>query len=301
MRLPVEKGGFCDPKGGSPFLRRSHLLLSRNIFPILLFKLNEKVKLREYIVMSVQADLLPMHSEKTFGAMKAERTVKRITFDPAEANTQSTIYVSVPKLNENEVLVPGSLALVFEIDLAGGHANNYLVQNVSRALVDKVVVKYEGNVLQETVGYDIFKIWEDLFLPQEEQDNARGNPVGGHQQDPLERRRQGHLGRKENQVGGDLQQKVPDPSGPPDPYRPRGFLPTGPLQQPRVRADPGPGQPSGERLGHNQAQLQAEKDPARVRNDPSKTLADEATSAYFLRRPCPSRKGHHVRKKNTDI
>ena len=76
--------------------------------------------------MSVQADLLPMHNEKTFGAMKAERTVKQITFDPAEASPQSMIYVSVPKLNENKVLVPGSLALVFKINLASGHANNYL-------------------------------------------------------------------------------------------------------------------------------------------------------------------------------
>jgi len=50
----------------------------------------------------------------------------------------------VPKLNENEVLVPGSLALRFDIDLDGGHANNFLVQNVTRALVDKLVVKFAG-------------------------------------------------------------------------------------------------------------------------------------------------------------
>ena len=63
--------------------------------------------------------------------------------------------------------MPSSLALLFDIDLAGGHANNFLVQNVSRALVDKLVVKYAGTILQDTVGYDIFKIWEDLFLSQE--------------------------------------------------------------------------------------------------------------------------------------
>ena len=59
--------------------------------------------------------------------MKAERAVKRITFDRTEANPGETLYVSVPKLNENKVLVPDSLALVFDIDLTGGHANNYLV------------------------------------------------------------------------------------------------------------------------------------------------------------------------------
>ena len=103
--------------------------------------------------------------------MKAERTVNRITFTPSEANPGNTLYVSMPKLNENEVLVPGSLALVFDIDLSGGHANNLLVQNVTRALVDRIVVKFAGTVLQDTVGYDIYKTFEDLFLSQEERDN----------------------------------------------------------------------------------------------------------------------------------
>jgi len=121
--------------------------------------------------MSVPENLRATHSEKTVHAMKAERAVNRITFTPSEASPSSTLYVSVPKLNENEVLVPGLLALVFDIDLAGGHANNFLVQNVTRALVDRLVVKFAGTILQDTVGYDIYKTFEDLFLSQEERDN----------------------------------------------------------------------------------------------------------------------------------
>ena len=52
---------------------------------------------------------------------------------------------------------PGSLALLFDIDLAWGNANNFLVQNVSRALVDKLVMKYAGTILQDTVGYEFSK------------------------------------------------------------------------------------------------------------------------------------------------
>ena len=81
------------------------------------------------------------------------------------------LYVYVPKLNENEVLVPGSLALDFDIDLSGGHANNFLVQNVTLVLVDRLVVSFVGRTLQDTVGYDIYKTFEDLFLSQEECDN----------------------------------------------------------------------------------------------------------------------------------
>ena len=89
-------------------------------------------------MMAVQPDLLPSHSVKTLDAMKAERNVKRITFNKTEANPGSRLYVSVPKLNEDEVLVPGSLGLLFNVDLTGGHKDNYLVQNVSRALVERL-------------------------------------------------------------------------------------------------------------------------------------------------------------------
>ena len=79
----------------------------------------------------VQANPRPTHNENNLGAMKAERAVKRITFDRSEASPGATLYVSVPKLNVDEVLVPGSFALLFNIDLSGGHANNF---KTSRAL-----------------------------------------------------------------------------------------------------------------------------------------------------------------------
>ena len=120
--------------------------------------------------MSVPDNLSSTHSVKTLNAMKAPRSVKRITFNPSEANPGETLYVYVPKLNENEVLVPGSLALPFDIDI-GGHANNFLVQNVSRALVKKMVVKFGGDTLEDTVDYDVYKTFSDLFLPGEKRDN----------------------------------------------------------------------------------------------------------------------------------
>ena len=122
--------------------------------------------------MAVQANLLPSHSVKTLSEMKAERTVKRITFNPTEANPGSTLYVSVPKLHEEEVIVPGTLSLLFDLDLkiTGGHANNYLVQNVSRALIDHFVVKHAGTTVQDTNGYDIYEIFKDLFLSTDERE-----------------------------------------------------------------------------------------------------------------------------------
>ena len=119
----------------------------------------------------VSYELLPTNKEKILHAMKAPRAIKCITFNPSEAGPGQTLRVHVPKLNKNEVIVPGSLALRFDIDLSGGHTNNFLVQNVSRALVSKMVVKFESMTLEETVDYDTYKIFSDLFLPPEKREH----------------------------------------------------------------------------------------------------------------------------------
>ena len=45
------------------------------------------------------------------------------------------------------------------------------MQNVSRALVDKLHVKFAATSVQDTDGYDIYKIFEDLFLSADERAN----------------------------------------------------------------------------------------------------------------------------------
>ena len=69
--------------------------------------------------------------------------------------------------------MPGSLALRFDIDLSGGRANNFLVQNVSRALVSTGhwSLVTGGTTLEDTTDYDIYKTFSDLFLPGEKRDN----------------------------------------------------------------------------------------------------------------------------------
>ena len=102
--------------------------------------------------MSVEPHLLPTHSEAIFNAMQAERTVTRIAFNPSTANPSDVLYVTVPKLTQDVVMVPGSLSLLFDIDLTGGHANNYLVQNVSRALVSRLTVTFGSTLFKIQMG-----------------------------------------------------------------------------------------------------------------------------------------------------
>ena len=120
--------------------------------------------------MAVEPHLLPTHSEAIFNAMKAERTVTRIAFNPSTANPGDVLYVTVPKLAQDVAIVPGSLSLLFDIDLTGGHANNYLVFNVSRALVSRLTVTFGGTPVQDTNRYDIYKIFDDMFLDAYQRD-----------------------------------------------------------------------------------------------------------------------------------
>ena len=43
-----------------------------------------------------------------------------------------------------------------------------IVNIVARALVDKLSMKFAGEIAQDTDGYDLFKLFEDLFLTENE-------------------------------------------------------------------------------------------------------------------------------------
>lgn len=72
------------------------------------------------IYLVVEETLDPAHMENILRAMKAERTTKRITFNPSFASAGKTLFVYVPKLPEPGVPVTSSLALRFDIDLSEG-------------------------------------------------------------------------------------------------------------------------------------------------------------------------------------
>ena len=71
----------------------------------------------------------------------ADRAIHRVTFNPNKASSAEVLRVPVPKHNNRDVLVPGSFSLIFDSAFSG-HTNSYIVNNVSRALVDRLTVKF---------------------------------------------------------------------------------------------------------------------------------------------------------------
>ena len=102
--------------------------------------------------------------------LKANSTLNRITQTPSNANPGETLYIEIPKLSENMVIAPGSVFLLFDLTVSG-HENNTVVNNISRNLVKRQKVVFGGESLQDTMNYDLFQTYHDLFLPKEEREN----------------------------------------------------------------------------------------------------------------------------------
>ena len=115
--------------------------------------------------------------KQPFG-LKAESTLHRTTFTPSSANPGETLYINIPKLTGNNVIVPNSVRLAFDIEV-GGHADNTLVNNLGRNLVSNFKVSLGGETLQDTKRYDLFTTYHDLFLPKEERTRKLRQGISG--------------------------------------------------------------------------------------------------------------------------
>ena len=104
--------------------------------------------------------------KQPFG-LKAETTLHRTTFTPSSANPGEVLYVNIPKLSGNNVIVPNSVRLAFDFDIVGGEANDTVVNNLGRSLVSNFKVSLGGETLQDTVRYDLFTTYHDSFLSKD--------------------------------------------------------------------------------------------------------------------------------------
>ena len=103
--------------------------------------------------------------------LKAESSLNRITLNPSSASPGETLYINIPQLSQNVVIVPGSVSLLFDLTVEG-HANNTLVNNVGSNLVSRLRVLFGGETLQDTQRYDLFQTYHDLYLTAEDREDG---------------------------------------------------------------------------------------------------------------------------------
>ena len=108
--------------------------------------------------------------------LKADKTVHRVTFTPSTASPGATLSISVPRLSQNVVMVPGSFGLLFTLELtivtaASADVNRLVVNNLGRNLVSSMKVSYGGETISDTDRFDLFQTYSDLFVTKMERGN----------------------------------------------------------------------------------------------------------------------------------
>ena len=80
--------------------------------------------------------------------------------------------VRLTDFTENQVIVPRTTKLTFNISLLGTDANKTLVKNLGRNIIRKLVVKLEGNEIISINDCDIFYSYYDCWKSTTEMRNA---------------------------------------------------------------------------------------------------------------------------------
>ena len=72
--------------------------------------------------------------------------------------------VKFPNLASDDVIVPGTANLSFNIELTStADLNRTLVSNIGRAIIQKLAVKFEGSEILCIDDFDIFVCYTDLW------------------------------------------------------------------------------------------------------------------------------------------
>ena len=77
-----------------------------------------------------------------------------------------------PDLKENQVTIPSTTKLTFNITLVGTDVNRTLVKNLGRNIIKKLVVKLDGNEIISIDDYDILYSFYDCWKTATERRNA---------------------------------------------------------------------------------------------------------------------------------
>ena len=83
--------------------------------------------------------------------------------NPSTIGPNELLTVRFPDLKENQVIVPGTTKLTFNISLAGTDVNRTLVKNLGRNIISKLVVKLKGNEIISIDDYDILYSYYDCW------------------------------------------------------------------------------------------------------------------------------------------
>ena len=122
--------------------------------------------------MEVGDKLNPQRSHRKGFALKELRQHTIKTNNPSAIGPDELLTVRFPDLKENQVIIPGTTKLTFNISLEGTDVNRTLAKNLGRNIIRKLVVKLEGNEIISTDDYDVLYSYYDCWKCTAERINA---------------------------------------------------------------------------------------------------------------------------------
>ena len=122
--------------------------------------------------MEVGDRLNPQRSYRKGFALKGlcQHIIK--TNNPSTIGPGELLTVRFPDLKENQVIIPSTTKLTFNITLVGTDVNSTLVGNLGRNIIRKLVVKLESNEIISIDDYDVLYSHYDCWKTVTERRNA---------------------------------------------------------------------------------------------------------------------------------
>ena len=111
--------------------------------------------------MEVGDRLNPQRSYRKGFALKGlcKHIIK--TNNPSTIGPDELLTVRFPDLKENQVMIPSTTKLTFNISLVGTDVNRTLVGNLGRNIIRKLVVKLKGNeIISYSILYSFYDCWK---------------------------------------------------------------------------------------------------------------------------------------------
>ena len=117
--------------------------------------------------------LNPERSLRTPKGIKGTRQKVIVTHNPSEIDQAQELLVRFPNLGSDDVIIPGTANLSFNIELTSTvDPNRTLVSNIGRAIIKKLAVKFEGNEIVSVDDFDVLACYRDLWKTKSEKRNA---------------------------------------------------------------------------------------------------------------------------------
>ena len=120
--------------------------------------------------------LYPGYKNSKMSDIKGNRVRYTVTLNPNSANPEEDLYIDIPKLDPSLCLVPDSLRLLF--NFKNKNTKSWFLNNLSKLLKKRLVVKFAGEIVYDNTGESILEIYKDLWKPPHERSDMIEYGIG---------------------------------------------------------------------------------------------------------------------------